>query len=91
MKVHLVMAQTLDGRIARSSDELIDWTEASDKKFFRKITKEKKCMIMGRKTFETLPGVLPGRKTVVMGRSFGEWEELSAELIKTKKSPEKNS
>ena len=68
MKVTLLMAQTLDGRIAKDSDHFPDWTEKADKKFFMDYTKEAGVMIMGRKTFETLPGVLPGRLTVILSR-----------------------
>ena len=68
MKLTLLMAQTLDGRIAKDSEHFPDWTEKADKKFFMDYTKKAGVMIMGRKTFETLPGVLPGRLSVVLSR-----------------------
>ncbi len=83
MKVSLLMAQTLDGRIAKSADHFPDWTEAADKKFFRARTKESGVMIFGRTTFETLPGVLPGRLSVVMSRSAGEWDQREENLVFT--------
>ena len=58
MKVSLLMAQTLDGKIAKDANHFPDWTESADKKFFRARTKESGVMIFGRTTFETLPGVL---------------------------------
>ncbi len=45
-------------------------------------------MIFGRTTFETLPGVLPGRLSVVMSRNVGEWEEKEENLIFTSLCPQ---
>ena len=36
-------------------------------------------MIMGRKTFESLPGLLPGRRHIVLTRS-GTWQGEGAEI-----------
>ena len=36
-------------------------------KFFRETTKGHK-MVMGRKTFDSLPGLLPGREHIVISR-----------------------
>jgi dihydrofolate reductase len=88
MKVTLLMAQTLDGRIAKDSDHFPDWTEKADKKFFMNYTKEAGVMIMGRKTFDTLPGVLPGRLSVVLSRSAEEWEAREENLVFTSLSPQ---
>ncbi len=88
MKVTLLMAQTLDGRIAKDSNHFPDWTEKADKKFFMDYTKEVGVMIMGRTTFETLPGVLPGRLSIVLSRSAGEWEEREENIIFTSLPPQ---
>ncbi len=88
MKVSLLMAQTLDGRIAKDSNHFPDWTESADKKFFRARTKESGVMIFGRTTFETLPGVLPGRLSVVMSRDAGEWDEKEENLVFTSLCPQ---
>lgn len=89
MKVSLLMAQTLDGKIAKNSDHFPDWTESADKKFFRARTKESGVMIFGRTTFETLPGVLPGRLSVVLSRKAGEWDQKEENLVFTSLTPEK--
>lgn len=68
MKVILLMAITADGKIARESTELVDWTGKSDKKYFVHVTREAGVMIMGSKTFDTIGKVLPGRKNMVMTR-----------------------
>ncbi len=44
----------------------IPWYLPDDVQFFKEVTmKGTKTMIMGRKTFESLPRVLPGRKHIV--------------------------
>ena len=49
------------------NDEGLPWHLTNDMKFFRQITLTgSKTMIMGRKTFESLPKVLPGRKHIVL-------------------------
>jgi dihydrofolate reductase len=68
MEVILLMATTLDGKIARDSDQLVDWTGKADKKYFVKITREAGVMIMGSKTYDTIGKALPGRKNIVMTR-----------------------
>lgn len=88
MKVTCLMAQTLDGKIAKDAHHFADWTESADKKLFRAETKRVGVMIFGRTTFETLPGVLPGRLTVVMSRSAGAWEEREQNLVFTSKNPQ---
>lgn len=68
MEVILLMAVTADGKIARDSDQLVDWTGKADKKYFVRITKEAGVMIMGSKTFDTIGRALPDRKNIVMTR-----------------------
>ena len=65
MKVILMMAITIDGKIARSSDHFPDWTSKEDKKLFWKTSKEHGVVMMGEKTFKTFPAPLPGRLNVV--------------------------
>jgi dihydrofolate reductase len=69
MKVTLLMAITLDGKIAKSSDHFPDWTGKADKKFSKEETKKAGCLIMGSKTFDTIGKPLPGRKNLVMTRT----------------------
>lgn len=45
----------------------VPWYLPADLEFFKKTTSTgTKTMIMGRKTFESLPGVLPGRKHIIV-------------------------
>jgi dihydrofolate reductase len=48
----------------------LPWRLPEDLKFFKDITSTSaKTMIMGRKTFESLPKVLPGRKHIILTRN----------------------
>lgn len=52
------------------------WKRAlkQDLRYFQNVTRDH-AMVMGRKTFESLPGLLPGRKHIVMTRSPLEPQE----------------
>lgn len=51
-------------------DNSLIWHLPSDLRRFKEITlSESKTMIMGRKTFEALPQVLPGRKHIILTRN----------------------
>ena len=65
MKIILMMAMTADGKIARTSDHFPDWTSKEDKKLFADTTKKHGVVIMGDKTFFTMPGPLPDRLNIV--------------------------
>lgn len=69
MKLTLLMAQTVDGKIARDSDHFPDWTASADKRFFAARTREAGVIVMGSRTFDTLGKPLPGRKNVVLTRN----------------------
>ncbi|MBF0209972.1 MAG: dihydrofolate reductase [Desulfamplus sp.] len=66
MKVILIMAMTLDGKIAKHSMDPVDWTGKADKKKFVEITKNAGAVIMGSSTFKTIGQVLKGRRNIVM-------------------------
>lgn len=65
MKVIMMMAMTLDGKIAKTDKHFPDWTSREDKKLFAKISKEAGVVVMGDKTFFTFPGPLKERLNVV--------------------------
>jgi dihydrofolate reductase len=66
MRVLLLAALTADGKIARHADELTTWTSRADKRLFARTSREAGVVIMGRRTFDTLPEPLPGRLHVVL-------------------------
>ena len=80
MKVILVMALTVDGKIGRSSDHFPDWTGTEDKKYFAEISKKAGAVIMGSKTFDTFGSPLPDRKNIILTRDKNRrsrWENLA--------------
>jgi dihydrofolate reductase len=79
MKVILVMALTLDGKIGKNRDHFPDWTGSADKRLFARISKKAGVVIMGSKTFDTFGSPLPGRKNVILTRNQNrrsEWDNL---------------
>lgn len=57
----------------------LPWRIPADFKRFKTMTMGKP-MIMGRKTFESLPGLLPGRRHIVLTR-HDEWTAEGAEVV----------
>ncbi|MGD8251560.1 MAG: dihydrofolate reductase family protein [Desulfobacterales bacterium] len=79
MKTILMVAQSLDGKIARHPNHFPDWTGKADKRLFVEVTRRAGVMIMGSKTFDTLGRPLPGRHHVIMSRDRSrrsQWENL---------------
>ncbi len=68
MKLILVMAQSVDGVIARHNRHFPDWTCPADKKMFKRVTTEAGVLIMGSRTYATIGRPLPGRLNVVYTR-----------------------
>jgi len=87
MKVILLMAITLDGKIAKDSDHFADWTEKADKKFFVELTKKAGVLVMGSKTYDTIGRPLPGRKNIVLTRDKNRVSD-NPDLIFTGDSPQ---
>lgn len=65
MTVSMIVAKGKNNEIGGNNDLL--WYIPSDLKFF-KATTMGKSIIMGRKTFQSLPKALPGRKNIVITR-----------------------
>ena len=86
MEVILLMAMTVDGKIARNQMERVNWTGSKDKQYFVKITRDAGVMIMGSKTFDTIGHPLPGRKNIVMTRDKTRKSDDSS-LVFTDQAP----
>ncbi|NJM50865.1 MAG: dihydrofolate reductase [Sphingomonadales bacterium] len=69
-EIILVVARADNGVIGKDAD--MPWHIPADLRHFKQITKGRP-MIMGRKTFESLPGILEGRRHIVLTRDR-EWE-----------------
>ena len=72
----LIYARATNGVIGK--DNALPWRLPADLKRFKALTMNKP-MIMGRKTFESLPGLLPGRRHIVLTRDSG-WRADGAEV-----------
>lgn len=64
--ISIVAAKSLNNIIG--NDDKIPWRVKGEQKLFKDLTMGG-CMIMGRKTFETIGRPLPGRKTIIMTRN----------------------
>ncbi len=71
-----IVARADNGVIGRNGK--LPWHLPADLKHFKALTSGKP-MIMGRKTFESLPGLLPGRRHIVLTRDGG-WSVEGAEV-----------
>lgn len=67
-EITLVLARADNGVIGRDGD--LPWRLPADLKHFKAITAGHP-MVMGRKTFDSLPGLLPGRRHIVLTRDAG--------------------
>ena len=79
------MGRSIFAIVARASDGTIGhegrlaWHIPNDLKRFKALTLGLP-MIMGRKTFESLPGLLPGRRHIVLTRDRG-WSAPGADVV----------
>ena len=69
-EIVLIYARAANGAIGNEGD--LPWRLPADLKRFKALTMGPKGtglpMVMGRKTFESLPGLLPGRRHIVLSR-----------------------
>ena len=76
-EIVLVVARADNGVIGR--DGKLPWHLPEDLKHFKRVTMGAP-MVMGRKTFESLPGLLPGRRHIVLTRDRA-WSAKGAETV----------
>ncbi len=74
--VTLVVARAENGVIGK--DGGLPWHISEDLKRFKRLTMGS-VMVMGRKTFNSLPGLLPGRRHVVLTRNPA-WHASGVEI-----------
>ena len=75
--ITLILARADNGVIGR--DGRLPWRLPADLRRFKALTISKP-MIMGRKTFDSLPSLLPGRRHIVLTRDAG-WSAPGAEPV----------
>ncbi len=78
-EIFLIYARAANGTIGK--DGQLPWHIPADLKRFKALTMGKP-MIMGRKTFESLPGILPGRKHIVLTRR-DSFEAEGAQIVRS--------
>ena len=78
-RITLVVARARNGVIGR--DGKLPWHLPEDLRHFKAVTMGRP-MIMGRKTFESLPGLLPGRRHIVLTRDPA-WSAPGAETARS--------
>ena len=79
MSLFLIYARAANGCIGK--DGALPWHLPADLKRFKALTMGKP-MIMGRKTFESLPVLLPGRRHIVLTRRE-RWDSTGAEVVRS--------
>lgn len=76
-EIVLLLARADNGVIGRNGR--LPWHLPADLRRFKTLT-QGTPMIMGRKTFDSLPGLLDGRRHIVLTRD-PKWEEEGAEVV----------
>ena len=74
--ITIVVARAINGVIGKGGG--LPWHIPGDLKRFKSLTMGS-AMVMGRKTFDSLPGLLPGRRHIVLTRDRG-WSAEGAEV-----------
>jgi len=74
--ITLIVARAQNGVIGR--DGKLPWHLPADLRRFKALTMGS-VMVMGRRTFESLPGLLPGRRHIVLTRDR-DWSAEGAEV-----------
>ena len=78
-EIFLIYARAANGTIGKGGK--LPWHIPEDLKRFKALTLGK-AMIMGRKTFESLPGILPGRRHIVLTRR-DSFEAEGAQIVRS--------
>ena len=79
MQLALMVARAANGCIGR--DNKLPWYLPNDLKYFKQVTLGKP-IVMGRKTWESLKGPLPGRTNIVITRQAG-YQAEGARVVST--------
>ena len=64
--ITIIVAASVNDAIGKDNDLI--WSLPNDLKRFKRLTSGH-CIIMGRKTFDSFPGLLPNRKHIVISRN----------------------
>ncbi|HYI43017.1 MAG TPA: dihydrofolate reductase [Sphingomicrobium sp.] len=75
--ITIIIARAQNGVIGR--DGKLPWHISEDLKRFKRLTMGT-AMVMGRRTFDSLPGLLPGRRHIVLTRNRA-WSAPGVEIV----------
>lgn len=75
-----IAAVTLDGKIAKNSKHMSDWTSKEDKVFMRALLAKSDVVIVGNNTYKTAIKPLSKRNCLVISRSANQLISKSANL-----------
>ena len=78
-EITIVVARASNGAIGLGGG--LPWRLPADMKHFKAVTMGT-AMVMGRRTFESLPGLLPGRRHIVLTRDEA-WRAPGAETARS--------
>lgn len=78
----MMMAITVDGKIAKDKTQFADWTSREDKKLFVEISKSHGVILMGENTFRTFPAPLKERLNVVFSENDNPEEIAGVKWVK---------
>ncbi len=78
-EIFLIYARATDGTIGKGGT--MPWHLPEDLKHFKRLTMGHP-MIMGRKTYDSFPGPLPGRRHIVLSRD-PQWSGPKAEIVRS--------
>ncbi len=77
----LIAAMTLDGKIAKHSHHMADWSSKEDKGFLHRMLDKADVAIVGNNTFETAKKPLSKRNCIVFTRSVKNPEQRGENLV----------
>ena len=79
-KIIAIAACSIDGFIARADDELISWSSKEDKRLFAEETRKARVVIMGSRTFQTLPRPLDSRLNIILTSHTQDCTDIPGQL-----------
>jgi dihydrofolate reductase len=80
-KIIAIVAATIDGKIARSSNYFSDWTSSEDKTFMHNLLDKSDLIVVGNNTYKTAEQPLSKRNCMVFTRSVKTIEQNSNKLL----------
>nr|AIA15780.1 RibD C-terminal domain protein [uncultured bacterium] len=86
-RIILLAAITADGKMARNTAHLSDWTSPEDKRVFVAESRRAGVIILGNNTYKTLPRPLPGRLHIVLTSSTADKTDIPGVVEYTSATP----